>query len=122
MKIKAFEEVILLEGVRDVLKVHLFIKMIQKGIKPMESDLDVITELYLLGGYKDAESQSKFISTCIERGYKKSDQSVRNTVSKWINAGVLEKPKNQITFVNHDFIYPVDFDKLALFHKVSHAK
>lgn len=122
MVIKAFEDVILLQEKRDVLKIQLFTKMVQFGIRPMEGDIDVIIELYLLGGYKGTEEQSKFISSCIEKGYKKTDQSVRNTVSKCIGNGILEKPKNTITFVSNKFIPPVECDKLVLSHKVSHAK
>lgn len=116
-----FEDVVLLSEKRDVLKMHLYLKFLQYGIRPLENDMDIILELYLFGGYKNSEEQGRFISTCLEKGHKKTNQSVRNTLSKYVNIGVFDKPKNTVLQVNEKFIPKVQCDKLALFHKISHA-
>lgn len=122
MIIKSFEDVVLLPTRRDVLRVHLYTKLIQNGIKPFENDLDIILELYMFGGYSNPEEQNKFIDSCIEKGMKKSRQSLRNTLSKYVSMGIFDKPKNTVLHINSKYIPSVDCDKLVLLHKVSHAE
>lgn len=122
MVVKSFEDIIRLPEKRDVFRVHLYTKLIEKGIKPFENDIDIILELYTFGGYQNAEEQSKFIQSCIKKGYKKSDQSVRNVLSKYVTRGVFDKPKNTQLKLNTDYIPEVECDKLVLLHKVTHAK
>jgi hypothetical protein len=122
MKIKSFSDKVLLTKKRDVLKYHLYLKFLQNNIKSSENDIDIIIELFLFGGYNNSEQQSRFISLCIEKNYKKTDQSVRNTLSKYTNIGIFEKPKNTILKVSDMFIPSTDFDKLVINHIVSHAE
>ena len=122
MIIKSFIDKVLLPEKKDVLKIHLYSKLLQYGIRPFENDIDIVLELYLFGGYNNTEEQAKFIDLCIKKGLKKSPQSVRNTLSKYVSMGIFEKPKNTILFVNDKFIPKVDCDKLVLQHVVSHAK
>jgi len=122
MNIKAFSDKVLLPKRKDVLRVHLYFKLLQYGIKPFENDMDIMLELYLFGGYRNAEEQAKFISTCMEKGLKKSDQSVRNTLSKYVSMGVFEKPKNTMLSINEKFVPKVECDKLVLQHVISHAE
>lgn len=122
MVIKSFSDVILLPDKKDVLRVHLYAKLVQYGIKPFENDLDIILELYTFGGYTNTEEQTKFIHNCISKGLKKSEQSVRNTLSKYVNIGIFDKPKNAHLNLNSKYIPQVDCDKLVLLHKISHAK
>lgn len=120
--IKAFSDKILLPGKRDALRVHLYLKLIQYGIQPFENDIDIILELYTFGGYNTAEKQEEFFNLCLNKKLKKTEQSIQNTLSKYTNLGVLEKPKNLVRFVNEKFIPNVEFDKLVLQHIVSHAE
>ena len=122
MVIKSFSDIILLPDRKDVLRVHLYTKLIQHGVRPFENDIDIILELYTFGGYNTAEEQSKFIQNCIHKGLKKSPQSVRNTLSKYVSMGIFDKPKNTHLSLNSKFLPEVDCDKLVLLHKVSHAK
>lgn len=121
MEIKSFSDKVLLDQKRDVLRLHLYFKLLQFGIKPFENDIDIILELYLFGGYSNSEQQAKFIDICMQKGLKKSIQSVRNTLSKYVNIGIFDKPKNTILSVNDKFIPNVSCDKLVLEHKISHA-
>lgn len=121
MEIKSFQDKVLLQEKRDVLRVHLYFKLLQFGIKPFENDIDIILELYLFGGYSNSDEQAKFIDICMQKGLKKSEQSVRNTLSKYVNIGLFDKPKNSILHVNDKFIPKVECDKIVLEHKISHA-
>lgn len=122
MQIKAFSDTVLLPTKKDVLRIHLYFKLIQYGIKPFENDIDIILELYMFGGYKGSEQQAMFIDMCMQRGLKKSDQSVRNTLSKYVSLGVFDKPKNTTLRLNQKFMPSVDCDKLVLQHIISHAE
>lgn len=122
MEIKSFSDKVLLDGKKDVLRLHLYLKLLQFGIKPFENDIDIILELYLFGGYSNSEQQTKFIDICMQKGLKKSEQSVRNTLSKYVNIGIFDKPKNSVLTINDKFIPKVECDRIVLEHKISHAK
>jgi hypothetical protein len=121
MEIKAFTDRVLLPEKKDVLRIHLYFKLVQYGIKPFENDMDIILELYLFGGYNNTAEQSSFIKTCMEKKLKKSAQSVRNTLSKYVGLGVFDKPKNAVLHLNAKYIPHVECDKLMLQHVISHA-
>lgn len=122
MQIKAFTDKVLLPDRRDVLKVHLYFKLVQHGIRPYENDMNIMLELYMFGGYKNSEEQGKFIDICMQKKYKKSRQSVRNTLSKYVGMKVFKKPKNKMLSLNEEFIPKVECDRLVLQHIISHAK
>ena len=122
MNIKAFTDKVLLPDRRDVLRVHLYFKLIQHGIKPFENDINIMLELYIFGGYRNSEEQGKFIDICMEKKFKKSRQSVRNTLSKYVGMHVFRKPRNKVLFLSEEFIPKVNCDKLVLQHVISHAK
>lgn len=121
MVIKAFPDKILLKDKKDVLRVHLYLKFIQYGIHPYENDIDIVLELYCFGGYTNSERQEQFFDICLQNRYKKSRQSIRNTLSKYTALGVFEKPKNTTLSVSDKFIPKVEFDKVVLQHVISHA-
>jgi len=121
MLVKSFSDKVLLKRKADVLRLHLYMKLLQYEIKPYENDIDIIIELYLFGGYNNSAEQASFIETCLEKKLKKSDQSIRNTLSKYVSLGIFNKPKNSILSINENFLPKVDFDKLVLQHIVSHA-
>ena len=120
MIIKSLNDIITVPSRRDVVRIHLYSKLIQYGIQPYENDIDMILELYFFGGYTE-ENQMSFFDICLEKRYKKSQQSVRNTLSKYTSLGVLEKPRNRRLFVSSKFVPSVDCDLLVLSHKVTHA-
>lgn len=121
MIIKSFLDKVLLPDKRDVLRVHLYLKFIQYGIQPYENDIDIVLELYCFGGYTNSKRQEEFFDLCLEKKYKKSKQSIRNTLSKYTNLGVFEKPKNTSLSVSPKYIPPIAFDRLLLQHVVTHA-
>lgn len=121
MVIKSFLDKVMLPDVKDVLRVHLYLKFTQYGIKPYENDIDIVLELYCFGGYGDTDKQNEFFELCLSKKYKKSKQSIRNTLSKYTNLGVFEKPRNTSLSVSQKYLPRVEFDKLLLQHTVTHA-
>jgi hypothetical protein len=122
MVIRSLQDKVLLPKKKDVLRVHLYFKLIQHGVKPFENDMDIMIELYQFGGYTNSEEQSRFIDLCIKKKLKKSAQSVRNTLSKYVNMGIFQKPKNTTLHINPNFLPKVECDKLVLQHMISHAE
>ena len=122
MIIKSIDDKILLRCKKDLIKAHLYLKFLQYGIElPIDSDIDVIAELFIFGGYKNGEEQENFINHCISIGLRKSSQSLRNTLSKYVNKKILIKPKNSSLFLREDFIPNIKFDRLLINYKISHA-
>lgn len=122
MIIKSFLDKVLLPDKRDVLKVHLYLKFLQYGIQPYENDMNIVLELYSFGGYSNSQKQDEFFDLCLEKKFKKSKQSIRNTLSKYTNLGVFEKPRNTSLSVSSKYIPSIEFDRLLLQHTVTHAK
>lgn len=122
MEIKSFSDKVLLPTKMDVLRVHLYFKLLQNCIRPYQNDMEIILELYVFGGYSNSEQQAEFIKLCIDKKLKKSDQSVRNTLSKYVSLGILTKPKNTVLHISEDYIPSVKYDQLILQHIISHAK
>ena len=122
MEIKSFSDTVLLSNKKDVLRVHLYFKLLQNNIRPFENDMDIILELYLYGGYSTAEQQASFIKICMDKKYKKSNQSLRNTLSKYVKNGIFIKPKNTVLSISENYIPSVKYDQLILQHIISHAK
>ena len=120
--ITALKDKVLLAEKRDVLRIHLYFKLIENGIKPFENDMEIMLELYMFGGYKDAKQQALFIDSCIQKGFKKTSQSLRNTLSKYVSIGVFKKPKNTILYVDEKYLPKLTCDRLILQHIISHAK
>lgn len=118
----SLSDVSLLRTKRDVLRIHLYYKFLQYGIKPFEKEMDIILELYQFGGYNNSESQSRFMNICIQKKLMKTEQSVRNILSKYVNLKVFEKPRSRVLYINEKFIPKIECDKLILQHIISHAE
>lgn len=121
MVVKSFKDRVLLKKRSDVLRLHLYMRFLQYGIKPYENDIDIIIELYMFGGYSTPDEQQNFINLCLSKKLKKSDQSIRNTLSKYVSLGIFNKPRNSVLSIDDKFMPGVDCDKLVLEHMVSHA-
>jgi hypothetical protein len=122
MVIKSITDKVLLADKRDVIRLHLYFKLLQYDVKALDNDIDIMIELYMFGGYKTPEEQYKFIGLCMDKKLKKSDQSLRNTLSKYVRLKVFDKPKNSTLSVNEKYIPSLECDKLVLSYTISHAK
>lgn len=121
MNVDKIAEVMLLKDRRDVVRIHFYIKLIQKGIVPYDKDLDVLINLYEMGGYSNEKEQLQFFNSCIYNKYKKSIQSIRNTLAKYTEIGVLNKPKNKKRFISDVWMSPFNDNILFLDYKISHT-
>jgi hypothetical protein len=120
MEIKVLSDKILLSDKKDVLRLYLYGKLLQKGIRPMENDMNVLLELYQFGGYHNKEQQQRFVEDCLKKGFKRSAQSVNNTLSLYTKKGVLQRPKNSVRTTNEQFLPLIDCDRLVLQSIISH--
>lgn len=120
MDIKVLRDTILLSDRDDVIRLYIYAKLADWNIKPYEHDIDIILELYKMGGYSNKQEQSNFISTCLSKKFKRTSQSVRNTLSTYTNLKVFRKRKWLSLIVSEDFIPPINCDKLVITPSISH--
>jgi hypothetical protein len=120
MNIKSIVEVMLLKERRDVLRLHLYSKLLSVGAIPYERDLDVLVALYEFGGFSDEKEQQEFFELCLTKDLKKSVQSIRNTLAKYTKMGILLKPKNKARFINDKWLPKLGDGKIVLDYKISH--
>ena len=117
---KTITEKLLLKTKEDVLRVHLYTMLLNKGHIPYNKDLDILIALYQRGGYNNGEEQKEFFDLCINKKYKRTFQSLRNTLSTYTSLGVLERPKNEKRFLSKTWIPAIEAEKLVLDYKISH--
>lgn len=72
---------------KDALKFHLLAISTEEGLKLSSADIDVAIEVYTNGYSKD------LFNCCVQLGYFRSEQSVRNSIAKLTKIGVLDKSK-----------------------------
>lgn len=121
MEIKVLKDKILLREKNDVLRLFLYGKLLEKGIRPLENDINILLELYQFGGFYNKEQRNQFIQNCLHKAYRRSAQSVSNTLSTYTKLNVLKKPKNSKRFLNEEYLPTVDCDKLVLQSLISHS-
>lgn len=90
----------------DALKLHLFAITMEEGIKLSLGDIEVIIEIYKNGYNKDT------FHRCVEQGYYRSEQTVRNSVAKSTKSKILLKTRGHrevdskyLPEINDDLIF-----------------
>lgn len=119
--IPVIEDRVRLQTKREVLRLLLYTKLTEKGIQFSESELDVLMELHQLGGYCDVDQEGEFITSCITKRFRRSVQSTRNVVTKFVNHGVIRKSKSHQRFVSNDYLPAIEADVIGLMFFVSNA-
>lgn len=119
--IPVLEDKIRLRSKREVLRLFLYTKLIEKGIVFSSSELDVLMELYEMGGYYDIDNELSFFNQCIDKKYRNSLQSVRNVLTKFVNLGVVKKPKIHKRFISEDYLPQIDSEQVGLMFFVSNT-
>ncbi len=92
----------------DALAMHLMIKCREKGIVLSEADIMCLIELYHTG-YSE-----EFYTNCVEKGYYKSEQTVRNSVSKMNKLGILSYEKRGDRAIEPEFVPEITEDKFIM--------
>lgn len=72
---------------KDALKFHLLAIATEEGVKLSFADIDVAVEVYMNGYTKD------LFLECVDKGFFRSEQSVRNSIAKLTKIGILDKSK-----------------------------
>ncbi len=99
----------------EALKLHLFAIAMEERIKLSISDIDVIVEIH-----KQGYDQTLF-QKCVNLGYYKSEQTVRNSVARCTKQGILLKTRGHrqinpkfLPEIKGDYIfhYQVSYDNI----------
>lgn len=115
------EEQLIFDNQKDLITVHFYLLLKKKNIDVSPKDLDLLVELYRLGGYSSKEERDNFLNRCVENEYKRSVQSVRNTLNFFTEKGILVKPKNSQRYVSKDFSPEYNGEKIGIIYKMTHV-
>ncbi len=97
-----------LSSILDLIRIHFYIKMIEKGVslkKLSDRELSIICELYYFGGIPNKEKLVEFSDVCI--GKKLTDnsvQSIRNVLGKARALGIVKRPKANKWVISNDYL------------------
>lgn len=72
---------------QDALKFHLLAISTEEGLRLSSADIDVAVEIYIKG------YDNNLFTICVDKGFFKSEQTVRNSISKLTKIGVLTKTR-----------------------------
>ncbi len=97
-----------------MLKIHFFIKCIDRNIYPTEAELDILCYLHNIGGIKGKEQNRAFINDCITRKFMKHSHSVGNVLSKYTDLGFIRKVKNCEKYIHEDILPIIKDDVFVL--------
>lgn len=81
----------------EALRFHLLAISQEESLKLSPADIDVAIEIYISGYNKE------LFNKCVEKGYFKSEQTVKNSVSKLTKCGILDKSRG-IRTVSSSFL------------------
>lgn len=121
MSFYILEDNIILNNKHDLVCAHIYLQFKKDGVSFSENDINILAELYISNGYKNKAEQDLFFKMCLNKKYKKSFQSIRNTLNNYTNLGFLLKPKNLQRFVNVSLIPKIDAGNIGAIYKLSYA-
>lgn len=122
------EKPIILRNKSEVLKIYLFLQLLKNrkdnSLHILENDLDILCELYFTGGYSGEKEKRWFYKKLIDKGLRKSEQSISNKITEFADKGyIVRSDRNEVT-LNYS-LFPKDkgeeINGLGLFLKVAHA-
>lgn len=120
MSFLKIEENIVFKERDSLISTHFYLQLKKYDIDASPKDLELLVELYKLGGYSNKQQQNEFFQACIEKNYKKTIQSVRNTLNKYTEKGILLKPKNSQRYINQKFAPSYSDVKMGIIYKMTH--
>lgn len=106
--ISFFKEKVELPTKEDVVKLHLIIKTFENNLSLSKADIDTLYELYTIGYSED------FYKNCIDKGYFKTKQTVRNSITRMTNAGILKYKKRGERYISEKYI-PTEINDKIIF-------
>jgi hypothetical protein len=111
--IEFFKEKIELSDKDGVIKLHMIIRSYQNDFNLSRADIDTLFELYKTG-YGDS-----FYKNCIDKKYFKTKQTVRNSVAKMTNLGILHYKKRGERYIAKEFVPSISEDRVIFQYLVS---
>jgi hypothetical protein len=93
---------------QDALMFHLLAVSTEEGLRLSSGDIGVASEIYINGYDGD------FFNNCVDKGFFKSVQTVRNSVAKLVKCRVVIKTRGQRT-INPNYL-PKDSDNEFIFN------
>lgn len=104
-----------LNNVLDLIRIHFYIKMIEKGVslkKLSDRELSIICELYCFGGILTKEAMVVFSTLCADKKLTDNSlQSIRNVLGKARSLGIVKRPKANKWIVSNDYLPFIAGDK-----------
>lgn len=119
--IPVIEDRIKLRTKRDVLRLFLYTKLTEKGIRFSDTELDVLMELHEVGGYYDTDEEEVFFNNCIRKQFRTSPQSIRNVLTRFVMNGIVKKPKIHQRYIDKELLPEIDSDVVGLMFLVHNA-
>lgn len=97
-----------LNNVLDLIRIHFYIKMIEKNVDLKElsdRELSILCELYYFGGTTSKESVTSFSKICSEKKLTDNSlQSIRNVLGKARFLGIVKRPKANKWIISNDYL------------------
>ncbi len=97
-----------LENVLDLIRIHFYIKMIEKGVslkKLQDRELSILCELYQFGGILSKDAMVAFSTLCISKKLTDNSlQSIRNVLGKARALGMVKRPKANKWVISNDYL------------------
>lgn len=91
-----------------LIRIHFYIKMIEKGIELKElsdRELSILCQLYYFGGIKSKDDLIEFSRVCVEKKLTDNSlQSVRNVLGKARALGIVKRPKANKWVISNDYL------------------
>lgn len=114
---------IILGNKKDVIKVVLYIKMLQHGLRPFENDLNILYELFAIGGYEGDKEKEEFYKTVIDNDLRKSNDSINNKITEFVAKGILARVKKNSIRFNEEFLPTLNESPslIGFISKITHA-
>lgn len=119
--IPVIEDKIKLRTKREVLRLFLYTKLTERGIRFSDTELDVLMELHEVGGYYTIEQEGIFFDNCIQKKFRTSPQSVRNVLTRFVMNGIVRKPKIHQRYISTELLPTIDSDVVGLMFLVHNA-
>lgn len=100
----------------DLIRIHFYIKMIEKNVPLKEfsnRELSILCELYLFGGIFTKEDLVSFSNICTEKKLTEgSVQSIRNVLGTARSYGIIKRPKANKWVISNDYLPQIKSERL----------
>jgi hypothetical protein len=104
-----------LNNVLDLIRIHFYIKMIEKGVSLKElsdRELSILCELYYFGGIFSKDMLISFTTLCVEKKLTDNSlQSIRNVLGKARALGIVKRPKANKWVISNDYLPYIQGDR-----------